>query len=393
METQLLVENDASHGLPQALIDDVETPALIYDETRLETLLRWGIAAKRKAGFKLLYAVKAAAQPEVLRYLAPEIDGFAVSSLFEARLVHNLFSQSKIHFTAPGIRPEEIEELNALCSFVSLNSSTQVNRFGAEFSQGSSLGIRINTRISSVPDQRYDPCRRRSKLGIPIEEMAAILESAPAPIHGLHIHTNADSSDFCELLANVQALVEATPKWFEPRWVNLGGGYLFEEVPVDPLIQSTDLVKKRLGADVFLEPGAGLVRGAGFLVARVVDKFEIDGSSMVVLDATVNHMPEVLEFDYSPDVKGHLDDGAFKYTLAGSSCLAGDIFGTYGFSQPLEVGSRVVFEEAGAYTLVKAHRFNGINLPEVGVLSHDGRYRTCKTFTYQDFTSYWTTNV
>ena len=32
----------------------------------------------------------------------------------------------------------------------------------------------------------------------------------------------------------------------------------------------------------------------------------------------------------------------------------------------MKVGDRVVFEEVGAYSLAKAHRFNGINLPRVG---------------------------
>ena len=83
------------------------------------------------------------------------------------------------------------------------------------------------------------------------------------------------------------------------------------------------------------------------------------------------------------------DDGPFEYTLAGVTCLAGDIFGTFKFSEVLEIGQNVVFGEAGAYTLVKAHRFNGINLPQVGMLEHDGEYQVVKTFEYQDFASYW----
>ena len=162
---------------------------------------------------------------------------------------------------------------------------------------------------------------------------------------------------------------------------------------LDPLIEASDLVRRRFGADVFLEPGAGLVRSAGFLVASVLDLFEVDGDRIAVLDTTVNHMPEVFEFNYRPDVVGQRDDGPFEYIIAGSTCLAGDVFGRYRFVEPLEVGRKVVFEEAGAYALVKAHRFNGMNLPEIGVVSVDGRYRVSKTFSYADFASYWMTNV
>ena len=375
MEEQLLVRKETPSSLSPELIEKVNTPALIHDERKLEALLDCALAGQQRADYKLLYAVKATALSDVLGHLAPRIDGFAVSSLFEARLIRNLFAESEIHFTAPGIRSDEVSELSALCEFVSLNSPTQVQRYGAALGRKSSLGVRVNTRISSVADPRYDPCRPSSKLGIPIEELADVLVSVPATVEGLHIHTNADSTDFGELLTNVEVLVEAVPEWLEVKWVNLGGGYLFEDVSLDFLIQALDLVRSRFGAEVFLEPGAGLVRSAGFLVASVLDLFEVDGDRIAVLDTTVNHMPEVFEFNYSPDVVGQTDDGHFEYILAGSTCLAGDVFGRYRFAEPLRVGQKVVFEEAGAYALAKAHRFNGVNLPEIGVVGVDGRYR------------------
>ena len=393
MEGYLLVQRETSISLSSELIDEIETPALIYDERKLEALLDCALAGQQRAGYKLLYAVKAAAVSDVLEHLAPRIDGFAVSSLFEGRLIRSLFPESEIHFTAPGIRSDEVSELSALCDFISLNSRTQVERYGAALGRKSSLGIRVNTRISSVADPRYDPCRRSSKLGIPIEELADVLVSAPSNVEGIHIHTNADSTNFGELLKNVEVLLNAVPEWLEVKWVNLGGGYLFEDVPLDGLIQASDLVRNRFGAEVFLEPGAGLVRSAGFLVASVLDIFEVDGDRIAVLDTTVNHMPEVFEFNYSPDVMRRRDDGQFEYILAGSTCLAGDVFGTYKFSEPLEVGRKVIFEEAGAYALAKAHRFNGMNLPEIGVVTVDGQYSVRKAFSYLDFASFWMTNV
>ena len=253
----MLVRREISISLSPELIDEIETPALIYDERKLEALLDCALAGQQRAGCKLLYAVKATAVSDVLEHLAPRIDGFAVSSLFEGRLIRSLFAESEIHFTAPGVRSDEVLELGALCDFVSLNSRTQVERYGAAFSRRSSLGIRVNTRISSVADPRYDPCRRSSKLGIPIEELADVLISSPATIEGLHIHTNADSTDFGELLTNVEVLVGAIPEWPEVKWVNLGGGYLFEGVRLDPLIEASDLVRRRFGADVFLGTRSG----------------------------------------------------------------------------------------------------------------------------------------
>ena len=76
-----------------------------------------------------------------------------------------------------------------------------------------------------------------------------------------------------------------------------------------------------------------------------------------MLDTTVNHLPELLEFDFEPDVAGHDEDGAWPCILAGCTCLAGDVFGEYRFNQPLEVGDRVVFLNAGSYSTGQGPHF------------------------------------
>ena len=391
-EKTLVTQSHTNRWLLPELLEKVKTPALVYDQLRLEALLGRGLAAKKVAGVKVLYAVKAAALPQVLECFSPYLDGFSVSSPFEARLVKNLFPGTETHFTSPGVRPSDISALRTYCDYISFNSRTQVERHGEALTNAASLGVRVNTGISNVPDPRYDPCRLGSKLGVPISELRELLTMSPVGLDGLHIHTNSDSTDFGELLDNVQVLCDALPEPYVLKWVNLGGGYLLEDTPLEPLAKAVAHVKVRFGAQVYVEPGAGLVRAAGYLVGSVLDTFEVDGKRIAVLDTTVNHMPEVLEFDYQPHVVGQLDDGPFEYVLAGSTCLSGDIFGTYKFPVALEVGQRIVFEEAGAYSLAKAHRFNGVNLPEVGILDHDGRYRVVKTFNYEDFVSYWKTN-
>jgi carboxynorspermidine decarboxylase len=168
----------------------------------------------------------------------------------------------------------------------------------------------------------------------------------------------------------------------------MGGGYLFaEDRDVDALCQAVAITRRHRDLEVFIEPGATLVRGAGFIVSSVIDLFANDGKTIAVLDTTVNHMPEVFEYQFEPDVLDHSDDGAFEYTLAGSSCLAGDVFGTYAFVRPLEVGSRIVFANQGAYTFVKAHMFNGINLPSIYARTPAAQFVLKRRFTYTDFTS------
>jgi carboxynorspermidine decarboxylase len=59
--------------------------------------------------------------------------------------------------------------------------------------------------------------------------------------------------------------------------------------------------------------------------------------------------------------------GSHRYMVAGRTCLAGDVFGTYDFPEKLKVGSRVVFADAAGYTMVKKNWFNGVPMPSIVV--------------------------
>ena len=68
-------------------------------------------------------------------------------------------------------------------------------------------------------------------------------------------------------------------------WINLGGGYLFaDDQSYDGLLGAVSLFKSKYDLDVFIEPGAALVREAGFIVSSVVDIFDSESKTIAVLD-------------------------------------------------------------------------------------------------------------
>ena len=140
---------------------------------------------------------------------------------------------------------------------------------------------------------------------------------------------------------------------------------------------------------VYIEPGSGLIRAAGYFVSSVLDVFHSGGADVAVLDTSVNHMPEVFEYGFRPGVVGHRDDGPHEYLLAGCTCLAGDLFGTYRFRDRLGVGDRVVFGDSGSYTLTKASMFNGVALPSVYALTADGEFVLKGSPSYADYAARW----
>ena len=371
----------------------IETPGILFDIAELKHCARRVRSIVRESGGRLLYAVKACHTAALLEVLSDFVDGFSASSVFEAMISRQFCAtQQSIHLTNPGLRESDFNRTVSLCDYVSFNSLGQLRRSRELATDQYKIGLRINPGVSFLTDRRYDPCRRRSKLGVPLDEIATLPSSCPlelGTLTGLLVHNNCDSDDFSELLETVRALDErASSVLSRVRWINLGGGYLYSaETSIQPYLDAVDLLQSKYALDVFVEPGAAFVRSSGSLVSAVVDIFERDGRLVAVLDTSVNHLPEVFEYQFEPDVEGHVENGRFTYLLAGCSCLAGDLFGVYSFDEPLEVGSRVVFRNAGAYSIVKAHMFNGINLPNIYLLTEKDELVLVKRFTYEDFAS------
>lgn len=354
-----------------------QTPAFVCHVDELRRTASRIRAGARNAGCTLLYSVKANALHGVLTGLTPFIDGCGVSSLNEARAARTVLGDAgRLHLCTVAVPPRDAQELADICDYVTFNSLSQLRRWGPVFAGRASIGLRVNPGHSFLDDHRYDPCRPHTKLGVSLDDLAASAGSIAPMIDGIHVHSNCDSTDLGDLLETVSVLDSHIGHVLsQVKWVNLGGGYLFDEgVNVGPLRDAARLIRDRHGAEVVIEPGAAFVRDSGFVAASVLDLFTSDGKYVAVLDTTVNHMPEVFEYQFRPDVLGDSELGAHEYVLAGMSCLAGDVFGEYRFDDPLEIGSRVVFSNAGAYTIVKANTFNGIPLPTVYELRDDGSF-------------------
>ncbi|MFT5539558.1 MAG: carboxynorspermidine decarboxylase [Alphaproteobacteria bacterium] len=369
----------------------LKTPAFVYDEGLLRADSARVADWARASGCRVLYSPKANSLHDILGIIAENVDGFAASSLFEARLINQIARDGQtVHLTNPGLRPDEIDAVAAACDYVSLNSLSQWSMYSASLAGQVNCGLRVNPEMPLVRDLRYDPCRENSKLGVPLQHLEEYQNSVPerlTGISGIHFHTNSEASDFSGLLATVRHLMDRLgPLFTKIEWINLGGGYLFDtEENMDEFQETVNLLRSRFGLEIFVEPGTAIVRRSGFLVASVVDVFVSGNKSVAVLDTTVNHWPEVFEFAFEPDVQGDKEDGIYEYILAGATCLAGDLFGTYAFNESLDVGSKVVFPNAGAYSLVKAHFFNGVNLPSVYALTGEGKFMLRKQFTFEDF--------
>ncbi len=194
------------------------SPAFLLDEDQIIANLGPLQILREQTECKILYSMKALPLTALLTLLKGQVDGLSVSSLFEARLAKEVLGdEGGIHLTTPGLRTEEFSELAGLCSHISFNSLPQQQRL-ADLADGYSKGLRINPKLSYLNDQRYDPCRCHSKLGVDIQ----LLETGiPAGIEGLHFHTVFAYRNFEPLQQTVASLMSLLNRHRQIKWLIL----------------------------------------------------------------------------------------------------------------------------------------------------------------------------
>ncbi|WP_333688668.1 carboxynorspermidine decarboxylase [Methylococcus capsulatus] len=366
-----------------------ETPAFVYDQTAIDRTLSTFEEATAGSGPRLLYSVKSFPFLPLLRRIAPRVDGLSASSLFEARLcAEALAGRGGLHITTPGFRPGEIDEIGRLCDFVSFNSLEQFDRWSARMEGTASVGLRVNPQLSFAPDPRFDPCRPHSKLGVPFDRLVLAEVGRLERLEGIHFHTVFDCASF-EPLAEILAKLENKlgERLKRLRWLNLGGGYRLEG-DLGQLAGFSTRLQRDYGLEVYFEPGKAVIGSAGYLVASVIDVFNSGGKTVAVLDSSINHHPEVFEYQRSPRLAEVCEEGRETAILAGGTCLAGDLFGEYALPTRPRIGDRLVFEDVGAYTLVKANRFNGHNLPSIYRWDGEALHLE-QSYGYEDYRRQW----
>lgn len=369
------------------------TPAFVLHKAEITRSLEILNTVREESGCKILYSVKALPFSAVLDWTIPYVDGFSVSSLFEARLAaERLAGRGCIHLTTPGLNTGDMRELGVLCTHVNFNSLNQYQRLAPLLPSSCAAGLRVNPKLSFLSDDRFNPCRMHSKLGVDIAELQTL--GIPEGVTGLQVHNIFSSSSLQPLQLTVAHLCE----WLRTHlqrvnWINLGGGYLFNRIgEARELTELLCEIQRNYAMEIFIEPGKAIVGDAGFLVATVIDSFVSDGKNVAVMDSSVNHHPELFEYQRSAEIaEPEAGQGDYSVILAGCTCLAGDLFGDYRLREPLKIGDRVVFKNLGAYSLIKASRFNGYNFPDIYAYE-PGRLKLLKRYTYSDYRSQWLAN-
>lgn len=390
------------------------TPMHIIDEVALTRNLEILRSIQERTGAKIILALKAFAQFSTFPLIRQYLPGATASSLSEARLAFEKFTDSgatggEVHICAPAYSETEFAELLTYGDHIVFNSLTQWERFRgkvAEYNraretEGRRLvecGLRLNPEHSEGHVALYDPCAPGSRLGTRRATLdgdgTRDPEAALAGLDGLHFHTLCEQG--VEPLERTLAVVEEKFGPFFPglRWINFGGGHHITrpDYNVERLCELIiDFRKRHPNLAVYLEPGEAVVLRTGVLVSRVLDVVPGPPGEppSVILDTSATaHMPDTLEMPYRAEILGAAEPGVlpFTYRLGGLTCLAGDVIGEYSFERELSFDDKIIFLDMSHYTMVKNTCFNGVGLPAIATgNTQTGELKVVKVFGYESY--------
>ena len=370
-------------------LSQIPSPCYVLDEELLVANVELIHDTGQKVGIDIILALKGFALWGVFPLMKPYLKGVSASSLHEARLAFEEMG-TPAHTYSPAYTDGDFDEILKYSSHVTFNSLTQYKRFRNrvhDCDKPVSIGLRINPEFSAVETDLYNPCSPGSRLGITTEMLG---ENLPEDIEGLHVHALCESS--AEATANLLNAVETKFGYLFPRikWLNLGGGHLMTRkgYNIQCLMDTLKTFRTKYPhIRLILEPGAAFAWETGVLVATIEDIVENADIRTAILDVSFTaHMPDCLEMPYKPRIRGASDaqPGKPAWRLGGNSCLAGDYFGEWSFSEEPYIGKRIVFEDMIHYTMVKTTTFNGVQHPSIGTWSSRG-FTLLKKFGYEDY--------
>ena len=358
----------------------IPTPYYLIDKSRLARNMEAMDRLRGLSGAKVLLALKCFATWPVFDVMRPHMDGTTSSSLYELRLGREKFG-GETHAYSVAWAADEVAEAVGYADKIIFNSISQLDRFDPQ-TAGIARGLRLNPRISTSGFDLADPARPFSRLG---EWDAEKIATVTDRISGVMIHYNCENGDF-DLFDRQLTRIETEFGAIlgQLQWVSLGGGIHFtgDGYPLDRLAARLKAFSNRFDVQVYLEPGEAAITGAASLEVTVLDLLD-NGKQLAIVDSSVEaHMLDLLIYRLSARME---TAGPHEYMICGKSCLAGDVFGEFGFPKPLAVGDRLSIADAAGYTMVKKNWFNGVKMPSIVVREVDGSMTVAREFGYADF--------
>jgi diaminopimelate decarboxylase len=370
---------------------DIETPFYYYDLDVLRSTLNIVKKESEHSGYKVHYAVKANANPRLLKIIASYGLGADCVSWNEiACALEAGFSPSDIVFAGVGKTDKDIKAaLNAdiFCfNCESIPEMEVIDMLASEQNRTARIALRINPYIEAHTHKYITTGIEESKFGINTWELEEVMKKLSGlkniSLTGIHFHIGSQitlMSVFKSLCTRINELQD----WFADRNVdlkiiNVGGGLGIdyedpEKYPFFPEYFSllNEFLDLRQGQELHLEPGRSIIGQCGSLISKVLYIKNGSNTLFAIIDAGMTDLIRPALYQAYHKIENLTSSGNnYRYNVVGPVCESSDIFGKFIELPETSRGDIIAIRSAGAYGEVMASRYNMRDLPKA-VFSDD----------------------
>jgi len=360
----------------------LQTPFYYYDLKLLDRTLKEIKRTARDSRYKIHYAIKANANPGILRLIQAAgfgvdcVSGWEIDAATEAG-----FRGDRIVFAGVGKSDNEIRlgiEKDIECFNVESEPELRViSEIATETGKSARVAIRVNPNIDAHTHAYITTGLSENKFGINLEKLDDILKLAMElpgiELRGLHFHIGSQITEsepfmmLCDVINRLQDEYEA--KGIRFASINLGGGlgidYAHPERHPIPDFESYfttfhNHLHLRPDQELHFELGRSVVAQCGSLITKVLYVKEGTTKRFAIVDAGMSDLIRPALYNAHHKIENITGSSGelHHYDVVGPICESSDCFGQGELLPEVKRGDLLALRSAGAYGEIMASRYN-----------------------------------
>ena len=378
----------AKGKFPVEKMQSVRTPFYYYDTELLRKTLRTiNDEAGRHTGFVVHYAIKANANPKLLRIIreaglgADCVSGGEIEAAVKAG-----FPASKIVYAGVGKSDWEINlglDKDIFCFNVeSIPELKVINELAAAKGKTARVAFRLNPEVGAHTHANITTGLAENKFGIAMRDMESVIAEAGklknVEFVGLHFHIGSQILDMGDFEALCNRINELQDKLDSHRihveHINVGGGLGIDyehpnRVPVPDFKAYFDTYAKKLklrhGQTLHFELGRAVVAQCGSLITRTLYIKEGAVKKFAIVDAGFTDLIRPALYQAYHKIENITSEEPLEtYDVVGPICESTDVFAKHIDINRTRRGDLLAIRSAGAYGEIMASQYNCRQLPE-----------------------------
>ena len=373
---------------PTEKFQGMETPFYYYDTKVLrDTLNAINREAGKHEGFCVHYAIKANANPKVLRIIcqaglgADCVSGGEIKACIDAG-----FPSDKIVYAGVGKSDWEINlglDKDIFCFNVeSIPELEVINELAEKKGKVARVAFRINPDVGAHTHANITTGLAENKFGIAMRDMESVIELASAMRNvrfvGLHFHIGSqilDMGDFqalCNRINDLQTQLER--HHIKVENINVGGGLGVDyqhpnRLPIPDFKAYFDTyarhLKLRPGQTLHFELGRAVVAQMGSLITRTLYVKKGAAKQFAIVDAGMTDLIRPALYQAYHKIENISSEEPLEtYDVVGPICESSDVFVKAMDLNRIHRGDLLAIRSAGAYGEIMASQYNCRRMPK-----------------------------